>query len=159
TILGLASIPSKRQLEGHEKPRRSAMLKHEQRLNPYKSTPDGYRAMQGLQSYVSECSIEPSLQELVKIRASQLNGCAFCLAMHVRDARKNGESDERMHLLSAWREAPIYTARERAALAWTEAVTKLEHGHVPDDVYEAARREFSEKELVDLTLAIVVING
>jgi AhpD family alkylhydroperoxidase len=131
----------------------------EQRLNPYKNAPDAYRAMQGLQSYVNECGLEPSLQELVKIRASQINGCAYCIAMHVRDARKKGESDERMHLLNAWREAPIYTARERAALAWTEAVTKLADGHVPDAIYEAARREFSEKELVDLTLAVVVING
>ncbi len=128
----------------------------EQRFNPYKDAPDAYRAMQGLQSYVKECGLEPSLQELVKIRASQINGCAYCIALHVRVARQNGESDERMHLLNAWREAPIYTARERAALAWTEAVTI---GHVPDDVYEEARREFSELELVDLTLAVVVING
>lgn len=130
-----------------------------QRLKPFEIAPDGYRAMRGLQAYVSECGLEHSLLELVEIRASQLNGCAFCLAMHVRSARQHGESDERLHLLNAWRESPIYTARERAALAWAEAVTKLTDGHVPDDVYEAARRAFSEKELVDLTFAIVVING
>jgi len=130
-----------------------------ERLKPFQIAPDGYRAMRGLSAYVSECGLEHSLLELVEIRASQINGCAFCLAMHVRSARQHGESDDRLHLLNAWREAPIYTARERAALAWAEAVTKLKDGHVPDDVYEAARREFSEKELVDLTFAIVVING
>src|ERR1019366_10752691 len=98
------------------------------------------------------------LLELVKIRASQINGCAFCLAMHVRDARARGEREERLHLLPAWREAPLYTARERAALAWTEAVTLITDGHVPDTLYDEAHAHFSEKELSDLTLAVTPIN-
>ena len=129
------------------------------RLDANRVAPDGYKAMAGLQGYVNRCGIEAPLLELVKIRASQINGCAFCIAMHVRDARALGESEERMHLLNAWHEAPLYTARERAALAWTEAVTLIAGGHVPDAVYEAARREFAEKELVDLTYAVVAING
>ena len=131
----------------------------EPRLDAFKTAPGAYKAMAGLQAYVNGCGLEPSLMELVKIRASQINGCAFCLAMHVRDARKLGESDERMHLLNAWHEAPIFTPRERAAIAWTEAVTLVTDGHVPDEVYEEARRHFTAKELVDLTSAIVVING
>ena len=95
----------------------------------------------------------------MKIRASQINGCAFCLHMHSRDARKAGELQERLDLISAWREAPLFTARERAALAWTEAVTLVADTHVPDDVYETVRAEFSEQELVDLTMAVVAING
>jgi len=130
-----------------------------ERLDATKAAPDAYKAMLGLQGYVNRGAIEAPLLELVKIRASQINGCASCLAMHVRDARKAGESDERMQLLNAWEEAPIYTARERAALAWTEAVTLVTDGHVPDAVYEEARAQFSEKELVDLTMAIVAING
>jgi AhpD family alkylhydroperoxidase len=130
-----------------------------ERVDAMKVAPDAYKAMLGLQGYVNKGDIEASLLELVKIRASQINGCASCLAMHVRDARKAGESDERMHLLNAWEEAPIYTARERAALAWTEAVTRVADGHVPDEVYETARAQFSDKELVDLTMAIVAING
>jgi AhpD family alkylhydroperoxidase len=97
--------------------------------------------------------------DLVKIRASQINGCAFCLVMHTTDARKAGESDERMHLLNAWREAPVFTERERAALGWIEALTLVAEGHVPDEVYEQARKHFSEKELVDLSAAAVAING
>jgi AhpD family alkylhydroperoxidase len=130
-----------------------------ERVSVTNVAPDAYKAMRGLQGYVEKSEIEKSLLELVKIRASQINGCASCLAMHVRDARKAGESDERMHLLNAWEEAPIYTARERAALAWTEAVTLVADGHVPDEVYETARAQFSEKELVDLTMAIIAING
>jgi len=99
------------------------------------------------------------LLELVKIRASQINGCAFCIALHTKDARKLGESDERMHLLNAWEEAPVFSPRERAALAWTEAVTLVTEGHVPDAVYEEARKHFSEKELVDLTYAVMAINA
>lgn len=131
----------------------------EQRLDANRIAPDAYRAMAGLQRYVSTCGLEASLLELVKIRSSQINGCAFCIAMHVREAAKLGESQERMHLLAAWREAPVYSERERAALAWTEAVTRIADGHVPDDVYEEARRHFSEKELVDLTYAVIAING
>jgi AhpD family alkylhydroperoxidase len=131
----------------------------EQRLNFFETAPEAYRAISGLQGYVNKCDLEHSLLELVKIRASQINGCAFCLAMHTQDARKAGETEERMHLLNAWHEAPFYSARERAALAWTEAVTLVTDGHIPDAVYNEARKHFSERELVDLTYAIVTING
>jgi AhpD family alkylhydroperoxidase len=114
--------------------------------------------MLGLQLYVNGTGLEPLLQGLVKIRASQIDGCAFCLHMHTRDARKDGESQERLDLVSAWREAPVFSSRERAALEWTEAVTLVADTHVPDDVYEMARAEFSEQELVDL-MAVVAING
>jgi AhpD family alkylhydroperoxidase len=128
------------------------------RLNPYKAAPDAVKAQLALSDYVKNCGLEPALQELIKIRASQLNGCAYCLHMHTRDARAAGESEERIYLLDAWRESPLYSARERAALAWTEAVTLVAEDHVPDEVYEAARKEFSEEELVKLTLAIGMIN-
>lgn len=131
----------------------------EERFNPFKAVPEGYQAMAGLQAYVSGCGLETSLRHLVALRASQINGCAFCLAMHAREAREHGESDDRIHLLNAWREAPGFTPRERAALAWTEALTLLTAGHVPDAIYAQARAQFSEKELVDLALAVVVING
>jgi AhpD family alkylhydroperoxidase len=131
----------------------------EARLNPYKIAPGAYKALSALQSYSSEHALEPKLMELVKTRASQLNGCAFCLAMHTRDARKLGESEERLYLLNAWEEVSIYDARERAALAWTEAVTLVADGHVPDAAYDAARKVFSEEELVNLTMAIVAINA
>jgi AhpD family alkylhydroperoxidase len=129
------------------------------RTNPLTAAPDGYRAMSGLQHYVNECGLEASLLGLVTVRASQINGCAFCLAMHAREARKHGETDDRMHLLNAWRETPIYTPRERAALAWTEAVTRIADHQVTDELYAEARRHFTEKELADLTFALVVING
>lgn len=129
------------------------------RIDANRLAPEGRQAMAALQAYVNRSGLESALLELVKIRASQINGCAFCLAMHVRDARAQGEREERLHLLPAWREAPLYTAREQAALAWTEAVTLVTDGHVPDAVYEAARQEFGEKELVDLTYAVVAING
>jgi len=131
----------------------------QQRLDAGKIAPEGYKAMSGLQAYVTGSGLEPLLLELVKIRASQINGCAFCIAMHTKDARKLGESDERMHLLNAWEEAPVFSPRERAALAWTEAVTLVTEGHVPDAVYEEARKHFSEKELVDLTYAVMAINA
>ena len=131
----------------------------EPRLDVKKVSPAAFAPMAAFGKYLRECGLDERLQELVKIRASQINGCAFCLAMHVRDAKKLGESDDRLHLLSAWREAPIYSERERAALAWTEAVTLVADGHVPDEVYDEVRRQFSEKELVDLTFAIVAINA
>ncbi len=121
--------------------------------------PEGYQAMAKLEHYVRHSGLEPSLLELVKTRASQINGCAFCLDMHTKDARAAGETEQRLHTLSAWHETPFFTDRERAALAWTEAVTRVADTHVPDDVYEQARKHFSEKELVDLTLAVVAING
>ena len=109
--------------------------------------------------YVETSGLDQKLLDLVKIRASQINGCAYCIVMHTNDARKHGESDEWMHLLNAWHEAPIYSARERAALAWTEAVTKTSDRQVPDEIYDGVRRHFSEKELVDLTAAVIAINA
>jgi len=130
-----------------------------ERLDYEKASPAGYKAMLGLEQFVKKCGLEHPLLELVKMRASQINGCAFCLKMHSSDARKAGESEERLYLLDAWEEAPVYSPRERAALAWTEALTLITEGHAPDAVYEEARRHFSETELVNLTLAIVAING
>ena len=122
-------------------------------------SPAVYQAVAALQSYVDKSGLDPTLRELIKIRASQINGCAFCLAMHTRDARKLGETEERTHLLNAWREAPIYSERERAALGWIEAITLVAQGHVPDEAFEAVRLQFSEKEIVDLTAAAVAINS
>ena len=129
------------------------------RLDITKVSPDLFKAMVGLEKYVEASGLEQKLLDLVKIRASQINGCAYCIVMHTNDARKHGESDEWMHLLNAWDEAPIYSVRERAALTWTEAVTKVSEGHVPDEVYDKARRQLSEKELVDLTAAVISINA
>ena len=120
---------------------------------------DALQAMLGLGAVVRRSSLEPELLELVKVRASQINGCGYCIDMHTKDARANGETEQRLYLLSAWRETGIYSDRERAALAWTEAVTRLENQEVPDPVYELARAQFSEEELVALTLAVVQING
>jgi AhpD family alkylhydroperoxidase len=130
----------------------------EARLDFSKTSPDGYKAMSGLELHVRR-SLEPTLLELVKIRASQINGCAYCLDMHTKDARAHGETEQRIYTLSAWRETPFFTDRERAALALTEAVTLISENQVPDSVYEEAKKHFNEKELVDLVLAIVTING
>jgi AhpD family alkylhydroperoxidase len=124
-----------------------------------KTAPDGYKAMSALESYVRQSGLEHSLLELVKTRASQINGCAFCLDMHTKDARAAGETEQRLYTLSAWQETPFFSDRERAALAWTEAVTRVADTQVPDDVFELVRQQFTEKELADLTLAIVTING
>ncbi|HET7371801.1 MAG TPA: carboxymuconolactone decarboxylase family protein [Gemmatimonadaceae bacterium] len=121
--------------------------------------PAANEAMRGVERYVRASGLERSLIELVKIRASQLNGCAFCLDMHTKDARAAGESEQRIYVLPAWREAPFYSERERAALAWTEALTRLAPDGVPDELYERARKVFNEVELVNLTMAIVAING
>ncbi len=129
------------------------------RLNAYQAAPAVMKAMMALESQAANSGLEPSLMELVKIRASQINGCAFCLHMHTRDARAKGEKEERIYVLDAWRESPLYSERERAALAWTEAVTLVSQTHVPDEVYEQARSAFSEEELVKLTLLVVTING
>jgi AhpD family alkylhydroperoxidase len=129
------------------------------RINFKQAAPDAYAAMSGLQGYVNKCGLEHSLLELVKMRASQINGCAFCIAMHSADAVKAGESHERLHLLAAWRETDLYTPRERAALAWTEALTVIAGKEVSDELYDEARKQFSEKELVDLTHAVIAING
>ncbi len=131
----------------------------QERLNAKKAAQGGYTAMSGLQAYVESCGLEHSLLELVKTRASQINGCAFCIDMHVTDAVKAGESHARLHLLNAWRETDLFTPRERAALAWTEALTLIADSHAPDDIYDEALRHFSEKELADLTWAIIAING
>ncbi len=116
-------------------------------------------ALFGLEKYVRSSGLENSLLDLVKVRASQINGCAYCIDMHTKDARAEGETEQRLYALSAWRETPFFTDRERAALAWTEAVTLVSHDHVPDEIYQATRLHFSEKELVDLTIAVVAINS
>jgi len=131
----------------------------EARIEHTKVAPEALKAMSTLEAYVRRSGLEPSLLDLVRLRASQINGCAYCIDMHTKDARAAGETEQRLYELDAWREAPFYTERERAALAWTEAVTLVSEEHVPDNVYEAARRQFSEKELVDLTMAVVAING
>jgi AhpD family alkylhydroperoxidase len=131
----------------------------EPRLDYWQAAPQGLHAWRGLQAYVDQCGLEPRLLELVKTRASQINGCAHCLEMHTKEARAAGESEERLYLLSAWCEAPLYSARERAALAWTEAVTRIADGPIEDELYSEMRRHFSDKEMVDLTLAIIAING
>lgn len=131
----------------------------QQRMDFMKTASDGYQAMSALESYVRQSGLEHSLLELVKTRASQINGCAFCLDMHTKDARAGGETEQRLYALSAWQETPFFTDRERAALTWTEAVTRVADTHVPDDVFELVREQFTEKELADLTLAIVTING
>lgn len=131
----------------------------ERRLNYTKVAPGGIQAMSKLHKYVEDSGLERSLLELLKTRASQINGCAFCIDMHTKDARALGESEQRLYLLNAWREAPFYTERERAALAWTEAVTLISENHASDEDYAAARGEFSEQELVNLTMAIISING
>lgn len=130
-----------------------------QRLDYQAASPDVMKAMLHTEHTVHRSGLDGSLLELVKMRASQLNGCAWCLDMHSKDARAGGETEQRLYLLPAWRDAPCYSDPERAALAWTEAVTQLEDGEVPDAVYAQARRYFDEKALVDLTLAVIAING
>ncbi len=131
----------------------------QQRLNYPEIAPAAIKAMLQVENYVRDCSLERSLVELVKLRASQLNGCAHCIDMHTKDARTNGESEQRLYAVSAWEEAPFFTERERAALAWTEAVTLISHDHVPDRVFDEVRPHFTDKELVDLTMTIIAING
>jgi AhpD family alkylhydroperoxidase len=115
--------------------------------------------MLGLEKYLHESSVEESLLLLLKVRASQINGCAYCIDMHWKDSRALGETEQRLYGLDAWRESPYYSERERAALAWTEALTLINEGHVPDSVYEEVKPYFSEKELADLTLAVATINA
>jgi AhpD family alkylhydroperoxidase len=116
-------------------------------------------AMLALQNHVNQSGLEGPLMELVKMRASQINHCAYCIDMHSKDARAHGETEQRLYALNAWKEAPFYSARERAALAWTEAVTEISHKEVSDQLYQEARQHFSEQELVRLTVAVVAING
>ena len=129
------------------------------RLNAFAAAPGLMRQWVDFGNAIHNSGLEASLMELVKIRASQINGCALCLHMHTTDARKQGETEERLYLLDAWRESPLYTPRERAALAWTEALTLVAETHAPDEVYEELRANFTEQEQVNLTLLIVAING
>ena len=131
----------------------------EPRIAYDKTSPEPFKAMMALEAAVRRGGIDAPLLDLVKTRASQINGCAFCIDMHTRDARSRGETEQRLYALNAWRETPFFSDRERAALAWTEAVTLVSVGHVPDDVYEQARAQFSEKELADLTWAVAAINA
>lgn len=129
------------------------------RLMMAQAAPDAVQAMRALSNYVKTSGLEPTLYELINMRVSQINGCAFCLAMHSADAREHGETEARLHLLPAWRETPLYTGRERAALAWAEALTRLGPESAPDELYDEARRHFSEEEMVKLSLTVAVINS
>ncbi|HKP71222.1 MAG TPA: carboxymuconolactone decarboxylase family protein [Pyrinomonadaceae bacterium] len=131
----------------------------EQRINGMEKGQGAFKAMFGISAYLAKSSIEKSLQHLIEYRVSQINGCAYCLDMHSKDLRHEGETEQRIYTLSAWRETPLYTDRERAALAWAESVTELGDGHVPDDVFEQVRKEFSEEEIIDLTLVVASINS
>ncbi|MDY7228402.1 carboxymuconolactone decarboxylase family protein [Hyalangium rubrum] len=128
------------------------------RMNAFAVAPDALNLMVDFSKKVEALGLEPSLRELVKIRSSQLNGCAFCIHMHTRDARAHGETEERIYLLNGWRESPLYTDRERAALGWTEALTLVAQTHAPDEDYAALKPHFTEEEIVKLTLMIGVIN-
>lgn len=130
-----------------------------QRLNASTVAPAGLAALLGVEHYVESSGLDPKLIVLVKIRVSQINGCAYCLHMHIEHAHKLGESDMRLHLLDAWHESHLYSVRERAALAWAETLTEIAATHAPDDVYEEARSQFSEKQLADLSIAIAMINA
>lgn len=130
----------------------------EPRVNYVNLATEPIKVMRGLEAYIAGCGLEPSLIELVKTRVSQINGCAFCIDMHTKDARAAGETEQRLYMLNAWREAPFYSDRERAALAWAEAVTLIQQD-VSDELYAETRKHFSEKELVDLNWAVVAING
>ena len=129
------------------------------RMNFMQAAPDTVKALMALEAQIQGSGLEQSLIELVKTRASQINGCAYCINMHTSDARKHGETEQRLYLLNAWREAPAYSERERAALAWTEAVTLIADTHAPDDVYQEVRKHFSDAETVNLTMLIATINA
>jgi AhpD family alkylhydroperoxidase len=130
-----------------------------ERINIVENGADAFKVMFGFGKYLSKSSLEPNLLHLLEYRVSQINGCAYCLDMHSKDLRAEGETEQRIYLLSAWRESPFYSERERAALEWAEAVTLVSQTGVPDDVFERVKQQFSEKELVDLTMAVVAING
>ena len=130
----------------------------EQRLNAFEKGQGAFKALYPLGAYLAKSSVEQHLLHLVFFRVSQINGCAYCLDMHSKDLRAAGESEQRLYMLDAWRESPVYTDRERAAFAWAEAVTKITNNDVPDAVYAQAREQFTEEELVDLTLAVTTIN-
>lgn len=129
------------------------------RMNYAKAAPGVMRAMSGLDDYLAGCGLEPALRELVKLRASQINGCAYCVDMHSLDARALGETEQRLYALPVWQEAPFFSDRERAALLWTEKLTLISLDHVPDQVYEQVRPHFSDEEMANLTLAIATINA
>jgi len=131
----------------------------EPRIDYRKHAGEALKALLTLEKYLEECGIDHKLIHLVRMRASQINGCAFCIDMHSKDARAIGETEQRLYELDAWRETPFYTERERAALEWTEALTLVSQTHVPDAVYEEVRKQFNEKELVDLTYAVMAINS
>jgi AhpD family alkylhydroperoxidase len=131
----------------------------EPRINQRKVAPGALKAMLGLERYLHKSGLDEHLLNLVNLRVSQINGCAYCIDMHSKDLRAAGETEQRLYELDAWRETPFYSEREQAALAWAEAVTRITDGHVPDSVFAQARDQFSEQELADLTLAIVAING
>ncbi|MFI4966865.1 MAG: carboxymuconolactone decarboxylase family protein [Caulobacterales bacterium] len=128
------------------------------RLNPLETAPEGAAALMAVEAYLARSGLDRGLMELVKMRASQINGCAYCLDMHSRDARRRGETEQRLYLLDGWRESSLYTARERAALAWTEAVTKIAETHAAGADYAALRKAFNDKEVVDLTILVGMIN-
>lgn len=130
-----------------------------QRLNAFEKGPNAFKALYGIGNYLSKSPVEQPLLHLIYYRVSQINGCAYCLDMHSKDLRIMGETEQRLYMVAAWREATVYTDRERAALAWAESVTRLTHGEVSDDVYEAAIAQFSELELIDLTMGVVAINS
>lgn len=130
-----------------------------QRLAAAQAAPRAYHAMLALEKFVQESGLEESLIELVKLRASYINGCAYCVDMHTKDARADGETEQRLYAVPVWRETPFFTPRERAALGWTEAVTDIGRHGVTDEVYEDARKHFTEPELVNLTMAVITING
>lgn len=131
----------------------------EPRINAHEKGQAAYKALFGLSIYLSKSTIGQPLLNLVYFRVSQINGCAFCLDMHSKDLRAEGETEQRLHVLDAWREAPFYTARERAALAWAEALTEIKNKQVPDEIYNQAREQFTEEELIDLTMGVIAINS
>jgi AhpD family alkylhydroperoxidase len=146
-------------LENGKAPNQANGNEMQARLDPTQAAPELYSAMLELEGKVRQSGLEMSLIRLIKMRASQLNGCAYCLHMHAPEARNAGETEERLYLLSAWRESPLYTERERAALAWTDALTLISESHAPDDVYAELASQFTEAERVKLTMVIVAING
>ena len=131
----------------------------EARMDYAKAAPGVMRAMRGLDTYLANCGLEPALRELVKLRASQINGCAYCVDVHSLDARALGETEQRLYALPVWQETPFFSERERAALLWTEKLTLISLDHVPDEVYEQVRSHFTDEELANLTLAIATINA
>ena len=129
------------------------------RINITSVNPGALKAMLGLETYLRQCGLDTKLRDLINLRVSQINGCAYCIDMHWKDLRAAGETEQLLYGLDAWRESPYYSERERAALAWAEAVTRITDGHVPDEVFEEAQRQFNDEELANLTLGVVAING